>query len=120
MNDSERLNLAYDILDHYNVRNNIIMNCNLDRDILAFFNFDTGDIELCGDSRIKDDRTFILSVLHETKHAIESQKVGLVNYGLKYERTQRALQNKNFDSYWDHEEEIKAEKFAQNEIKNWI
>ena len=40
MNDSERLNLAYDILDHYNVRNNIIMNCNLDRDILAFFNFD--------------------------------------------------------------------------------
>ena len=37
MNDSERLDLAYDILDYYNVSNNVIINCNFDKNILAFF-----------------------------------------------------------------------------------
>jgi hypothetical protein len=120
MTTDVKLNLAYDILDYYNVDNQVILNCNLDKDILAFFNFDTGDIELCDDSRIIDDKAFILSILHETKHAMESQKIGLTNYGLKYERTQRILENKNFDSYWDHGEEIKAESFAQKELKHWI
>ena len=120
MNDSDRLNLAYDILDYYNVSNNVIINCSFDKSILAFFNFDTGDIELCNDSRIKSDKAFTLSILHETKHAMEAQKVGLNNYGLNYEKQSVVLQRQNLDSYWDHNEEIKAETFAQREIKYWM
>ena len=55
MNDSERLNLAYDILDHYNVRNNIIMNCNLDRDIL-------GLSSLSSSFKLKDSNQTLIQV----------------------------------------------------------
>jgi len=120
MNLNERLDLAHEILDYYNVDNKIILNCNLDRDVLAFFNFDTGDIELCDDTRIPDDKTFILSILHETKHAIDAKKTGLYSFGMKYEKIARRLKSKNFDEYYDHLDEIKAERFAQVESIHWI
>jgi|15BtaG_2_1085339.scaffolds.fasta_scaffold36779_2 hypothetical protein len=120
MTTETKLALSEEILAYYGVNNRVILSCDLDQDILAFFNFDTGNIELCDDNRIKNDKAFILSILHETKHAIEAQKIGLNNYGLKYEKTERILKSKNFDSYWDHAEEIKAETFAQRELKYWI
>ena len=51
---------------------------------------------------------------------MEAQKVGLNNYGLNYEKQSVVLQRQNLDSYCDHNEEIKAETFAQREIKYWM
>ena len=120
MNLNERLDLAHEILDYYKLNNKIIVSCHLEKDVLAFFNFDTGDIELCDDTRIESDEDFILSVLHEAKHAMDARAVGLANYGLKYERKVMHLENRNLDSYKHHIDEIKAEQFAQTELKHWL
>ena len=59
---------------------------------------------------------FIISVLHEIKHAMDAKKLGKKNYKADYEWEMNYQVGKGKDPYDDNKYEIKAEKFGQ---KNW-
>jgi hypothetical protein len=123
-----RLKLAEDLVAYYNLSNKVIMSCQLEPDTLAFFNFDTGNIELCN-TRTPSIEQFILSVLHEIGHAIDAENSGLQEFDNMYNTHVTELESNRQNSYTNNQFELSAEIFANDEFskiindekfKNWI
>ena len=85
----------------------------------AHYNVDTGTLELSTryktikSSQVKD---FLITILHEIYHAMDSKKYGWKKFKEMYEMEMNLMIAKNKDVYSDNKFEIEAEKFGQ---KNW-
>ena len=85
----------------------------------AHYNVDTGTLELSTryktikSSQVKE---FLITILHEIYHAMDSKKYGWKKFKEMYEMEMNLMIAKNKDVYSDNKFEIEAEKFGQ---KNW-
>ena len=72
----------------------------------------------------KDKKNFLMSVIHETWHAVQAKKNGGgKKFAEKYETEQNMIAQGFYkgksDVYWDNKYEIDAEKFGQKNWKKW-
>ena len=114
-----RKQIANKMMKHYNVNNKVVSKCFTDPDVEAFFNFDTGNIEIC-QTKIRDLNHFKKTLLHEINHAIHAKNMSLQGFDNAYNTESDLLETNNKDPYWDNKYEIIAEQFAQSELKYWI
>lgn len=93
----------------------------------ANYNIDTGTLELSSKykeikpTKLKD---FIMTVLHEIRHAMDAKKYGWRKFRDMYETemnmiTQDFYPNKS-DPYKDNKYEIEAEEFGTQNVKRWV
>ena len=88
----------------------------------AHFNVDTGTLELSTKyktikkSQVKD---FLITILHEINHAIDSKKYGWKKFKEMYEMEMNLMVAKDKDPYKDNKYEIQAEDFGQKNWKKW-
>ena len=85
----------------------------------AHYNVDTGTLELSTkyktikNSQVKE---FLITILHEIYHAMDSKKYGWKKFKEMYEMEMNLLSTDGKDVYTDNKYEIEAEQFGQ---KNW-
>jgi len=88
----------------------------------AHYNVDTGTLELSTryktikSSQVKD---FLITILHEIYHAMDSKKYGWKKFKEMYEMEMNLMIAKNKDVYDDNKFEIEAEDFGQKNWKKW-
>ena len=68
-------------------------------------------------STMKD---FVITVLHEIKHALDTKKMGKKKYEKAYQLAGDLAVNKGKDFHDDNKWEEKAEKFAKKELSKWL
>jgi hypothetical protein len=88
----------------------------------AHFNVDTGTLELS--TRYKTIKTrqikeFLITIIHEIRHAMDSKKYGWKNFKADYEWEINYQIGKGKHQYKDNKYEIEAEEFGQNNWKKW-
>ena len=88
----------------------------------AHYNVDTGTLELSTKyktikkSQVKD---FLITILHEINHAIDSKKYGWKKFKEMYEMEMNLMVAKDKYPYKDNKYEIQAEDFGQKNWKKW-
>ena len=92
----------------------------------AHYNVDTGTLELSSrykdikDSQVKE---FLITLIHEIKHAMDSKKYGWKKFKEMWEYEANMIEQGHYpgksDGYWDNPHEIEAEKFGQKNWKQW-
>jgi hypothetical protein len=112
------IQIAQRMLKYYDLQNPIVENCQLDKEVQAFFSFDDGTIEICT-SRLENEYEFKKALLHEIKHAIDAKRMSLQKFDEAYNNEFDRLDTLQRDGYWDNPYEVKAEKFAEREIRYW-
>ena len=115
---SQRLQVVNEILHYYVLNNKVMEKCFIDPEVMAFFSFETGNIEICI-SRLNTKKEFILSVLHEIHHAIQARKMGLNRFANEYNKESDKLLEIGKDDYWFNIYEKEAEEFAKREYRKW-
>ena len=88
----------------------------------AHYNVDTGTLELS--TRYKTIKStqikeFLITILHEIYHAMDSKKYGWKKFKEMYEMEMNYRIAKDQDEYKDNKFEIEAEDFGQNNWKKW-
>tara|TARA_Y100000996_G_scaffold353115_1_gene292914 strand:+ start:244 stop:654 length:411 start_codon:yes stop_codon:yes gene_type:complete len=108
------------ILKHYNVGSvKIKMKSMKD---YAHFDVDRGQLQLSTkykkiqQSQIKE---FLITILHETYHAMDAKKYGWRKFKDMYEYEMNYQIAMDKDEYKDNKYEIEAEKFGQSMYKSW-
>ena len=88
----------------------------------AHFNVDSGTLELSTKyktikpSKIKE---FLITIIHEIRHAIDSKKYGWKKFKDMYEWEMNYQISQGKDEYKDNKYEIAAENFGQKNWKKW-
>ena len=86
----------------------------------AHYDFDSNFIYI-NSAMNKNIKDFLLSVVHETWHAVQAKKNGGGRkFADKYEMEMNILVSKDKDPYWDNKYEIEAEKVAKRDYKKYI
>ena len=108
------------ILKHYKVGNvKIKMKSMKD---YAHFDVDRGTLQLSTKyKKIKDSQVkeFLITILHETYHAMDAKKYGWRKFKDMYELEMNYQIAMDKDEYKDNKYEIEAEKFGQKNWSNW-
>ena len=109
------------ILKHYRVGNvKIKMKSMKD---YAHFDVDRGELQLSTkykkiqQSQIKE---FLITILHETYHAMDAKKYGWRKFKEMYEMEMNYQIAMDKDEYKDNKYEIAAEKFGQQNYSKWL
>ena len=68
----------------------------------------------------KTTKEFLMTILHEIKHALDTKRLGLKKYIKKYTQAGTMAAYKGLDPHDDNKWEEKAEKFAKKEISKWM
>ena len=108
------------LLKHYKV-GNVKLQYKSMKDY-AHFDVDRGTLQLSTKyksikpSQIKD---FLITILHEIDHAIDSKKKGWKSFKADYEWEMNYQISQDKDEYKDNKYELKAEKFGQDNWKKW-
>ena len=68
----------------------------------------------------KSYREFLMTVLHEIKHALDSKRLGLKKFIKKYTQAGTMAAYHGLDTHDDNKWEEKAENFAKKEIKKYL
>ena len=68
----------------------------------------------------KSYREFLMTVLHEIKHALDSKRLGLKKFIKKYTQAGTMAAYHGLDPHDDNKWEEKAENFAKKEIKKYL
>ena len=105
------------ILKHYKVGNVKIKYKSM-KDF-AHFDVDRGELQLSTRYKTikkKDVKEFLITIIHETYHAMDAKKYGWKNFKDMYEMEMNLQIAKGKDEYKNNKYEINAEKFGQ---KNW-
>ena len=113
------------LLKYYKVGNVKVKTKSIKRH--AHFDVDRGTLELSTKyktikpSQIKE---FLITIIHEIDHAIDSKKYGWKKFKDMYEYEQNMIAQGHYkgksDTYWDHKYEIKAEKFGRQNYSKWL
>ena len=88
----------------------------------AHFDVDRGTLQLSTKYKIiKSSQTkdFLITILHEIDHAIDSKKKGWKNFKADYEWEMNYQISQDKHQYKDNKYELKAEKFGQDNWKKW-
>ena len=68
-------------------------------------------------------KNFLITMIHEIKHAMDAKKYGWKKFKEMYEYEQNMIAQGHYkaksDVYWDNKYEIKAEKFGQKNWQKW-
>mgnify|MGYP003155272796 FL=1 len=108
------------ILKHYKV-SNVKLKMKSMKDF-AHFDVDRGELQLSTKySRIKNSqiKEFLITILHETYHAIDAKKYGWKKFKDMYEMEMNILISQGKHEYKDNKYEIEAEDFGQKNWKKW-
>ena len=92
----------------------------------AYFDYEKGVLQLSTryknikDSQVKE---FLIKIIHEIKHAIDSKKYGWKRFKGMWEYEANKIEQGHYpgksDGYWDNPYEIEAEEFGQKNWKQW-
>ena len=108
------------LLSHYGVQSvKVKMKSMKDH---AHYNVDTGTLELSTRYKtIKSIRVkeFLITILHEIYHAMDSKKYGWKKFKDMYEYEMNYRIAKDQDEYKDNKYEIEAEEFGQKNYRKW-
>ena len=88
----------------------------------AHFDVDRGVLELSKKYKtIKPNqlKEFLITIIHETYHAMDAKKYGWKKFKEKYEYEMNYQIAMNKHQYKDNKYEIAAEKFGQDNLKKW-
>ena len=88
----------------------------------ANFNVDTGTLELSTRYKtVKKNqvKNFLITIIHEIRHAMDAKKRGWKNFKLDYEWEMNYQISKGKDEYKDNKYEIDAEKFGRKNYNKW-
>ena len=88
----------------------------------AHYNVDKGTLELSNRYKILKDsqiKNFIITMMHEIKHAMDSKKHGWKSFKQMYETEIELQIQARKHIYKDNKYEIEAEEFAQKNWKQW-
>ena len=65
-------------------------------------------------------KEFLLTVLHEIRHALDAKQLGVRKYIKKYVQAGTMANYDGLDPHDDNKWEEKAEKFAKKELHKWL
>ena len=65
-------------------------------------------------------KEFIISVLHEIKHALDADRLGWRKFKKKYDQAGTMAVHQGKDPHDDNKWEEKAERFARKELYKWL
>ena len=65
-------------------------------------------------------KEFLLTVLHEIRHALDAKQLGVKKYIKKYVQAGTMANYDGLDPHDDNKWEEKAEKFAKKELSKWL
>ena len=65
-------------------------------------------------------KEFLMTVLHEIGHALDSKRLGVKKYIKKYTQAGTMANYQGLHPHDDNKWEEKAEKFAQKELHKWL
>tara|TARA_B100000287_G_scaffold104552_1_gene96863 strand:- start:21 stop:431 length:411 start_codon:yes stop_codon:yes gene_type:complete len=108
------------ILKHYKV-SNVRLQMRSMKDY-AHYDVDRGVLQLSTkyktikNSQIKE---FLITILHETYHAMDAKKYGWKKFKNMYEMEMNLRIANDQDEYKDNKYEIQAENFGQKKYKKW-
>ena len=68
----------------------------------------------------KTIKEFLMTILHEIKHALDSKRLGVKKFMKKYVQAGTMAAYKGLDPHDDNKWEEKAENFAKREISKWM
>ena len=68
----------------------------------------------------KSVKQFLMTVLHEIKHALDAKRLGVKKYIKKYTQAGTMANYDGLDPHDDNKWEEKAEKFAKQELHRWL
>ena len=108
------------LLKHYKVGSVRVNNKSMKRH--ADYDVDRGTLNLSTRyKKIKPSqmKEFLITILHEIYHAIDSKKKGWKNFKADYEWEMNYQISQGKDEYKYNKYEIKAEKFGQDNWKKW-
>ena len=117
ISETNKTKMISDLLKYYKVGNVRVKLKSMKNH--AHYNVDTGTLELSTkyktikNSQVKE---FLITILHEIYHAMDSKKYGWKKFKDMYEMEMNLLSTDGKDVYKDNKYEIKAEQFGQ---KNW-
>ena len=115
--ESDKNYMISTLLKYYNVGNVKVKQKSMKNH--AHYNVDTGTLELSTrykTIKLSQVKEFLITILHEIYHAMDSKKYGWKKFKEMYEMEMNLMIAKNKDVYSDNKFEIEAEKFGQ---KNW-
>ena len=88
----------------------------------AHFDVDRGELQLSTKYKIikkRDIKEFLITIVHETYHAMDAKKYGWKKFKDMYEYEMNYRIANNQDEYKDNKYEIAAENFGQKNWKKW-
>ena len=68
----------------------------------------------------KSVKAFLITVLHEIKHALDAKRLGTKKFIKKYTQAGTMAQYDGLDPHDDNKWEEKAERFAKRELSKWM
>ena len=120
ISQSNKNQIISNLLKHYKVESvKVKMKSMKDH---AHYDVDRGVLQLSTKyktikkSQVKD---FLITILHEINHAIDSKKYGWKKFKEMYEMEMNLMVAKDKDPYKDNKYEIQAEDFGQKNWKKW-
>ena len=124
ISETNKNQMIADLLKYYGVGSVKVKHKSMKRH--AHFDVDRGALVLSTryktikNSQIKQ---FLITIIHEIDHAMDSKKYGWRKFKDMYEWEQNMIAQGHYpgksDIYWDHKYEIKAEKFGQKNYQKW-
>ena len=117
ISEANKNKMISDLLKHYKVGNVRVRLKSMKNH--AHYNVDTGTLELSTKYKtIKSSqlKEFLITILHEIYHAMDSKKYGWKKFKDMYEYEMNYRIANDQDEYKDNKYEIEAEQFGQ---KNW-
>ena len=117
ISETNKTKMISDLLKHYKVGNVRVKLKSMKNH--AHYNVDTGTLELSTKYKTIKNRQlkeFLITILHEIYHAMDSKKYGWKKFKDMYEMEMNYRIANDQDEYKDNKYEIEAEKFGQ---KNW-
>ena len=125
LNQAKKNHIIATLLKHYKVKVRVIYKPIKD---YAYYQFGKGILEISSRKGvIKNEKDFLITVLHEIDHAVDASKLGWRKLRDSYELEISKWQSKNpkdMDGWMRNKRESiswekKAEDFGQKEWKNW-
>ena len=87
--------------------------------IFAEYVFDSNEI-IINPETTKNNKEFVMTILHELKHAEQSKRLGRYNFEKQYFNYTDTLDEAGEDGYQKNPFEIEAESWAESELHKWL
>ena len=121
ISESNKRQMITTLLKHYKVESVKVREKSMKQH--AHYNVDKGTLELSTKYKViraSQVKEFLITILHEIQHAMDSKKYGWKKFKDMYEYEMNLMVAKDKDPYEDNKYEITAEQFGQDNWKKWF